>query len=167
MESSGFAAEAISAYADLNAVRAGITRDPKDYRFCGYAEAVAGQIKAREGIMSLYRTLSWKDAHARYRLTLFGIGAEARDGKASIPYADFRRVMQEKGELDWSEMIHCRIRHFVHGGIIGSRAFVQEQLAVYERRTRTRPRTRPRPLQVPGDEHALCVMRNVRFDRAA
>ena len=32
----------MAAYIDLNPVRAGLVNDPKDYRFCGYAEAVAG-----------------------------------------------------------------------------------------------------------------------------
>lgn len=31
----------MAAYIDLNPVRAGIVKDPKDYRFCGYVEAVA------------------------------------------------------------------------------------------------------------------------------
>jgi len=34
--------EAVAAYIDLNPVRAGLVEDPKDYRFCGYAAAVAG-----------------------------------------------------------------------------------------------------------------------------
>jgi hypothetical protein len=37
---------AVAAYIDLNAVRAGLVGDPKDYRFCGYAEAVAGAGRA-------------------------------------------------------------------------------------------------------------------------
>ncbi len=31
----------VAAYIDLNAVRAGLVDDPKDYRWCGYGEAVA------------------------------------------------------------------------------------------------------------------------------
>ena len=43
----GHAAKVMAAYIDLNAVRAGIVEDPKDYRWCGYAEAVAGRRRAR------------------------------------------------------------------------------------------------------------------------
>ncbi len=32
---------AIAAYIDLNPVRAGLCEDPKDYRYCDYAEAIA------------------------------------------------------------------------------------------------------------------------------
>jgi hypothetical protein len=45
--------EAVAAYIDLNPVRAGIVADPKDYRFCGYAAAVAGNKLARQGLMSI------------------------------------------------------------------------------------------------------------------
>ncbi|HVU18686.1 MAG TPA: transposase [Candidatus Didemnitutus sp.] len=164
IQPTGFAAETVSAYVDLNPVRAGIVTDPKDYRYCGYAEALAGQAKARAGLGSLYPSLRWPEVQQRYRLVLFAIGADVRDGKASIPLEDYRRVRREKGRLDDSELLLHRIRHFVHGGILGSRAFVQEQLAAFERRTRPRPRTRPRLLPL-GDQE-LFVMRNVR-DRAA
>jgi len=35
----------VSAYIDLNAVRAGMVEDPKDYRWCGYAEALGARKK--------------------------------------------------------------------------------------------------------------------------
>ena len=38
----GYAARTMAAYIDLNPVRAGMVTDPKDYRWCGYGEAVAG-----------------------------------------------------------------------------------------------------------------------------
>ncbi|HEY4299584.1 MAG TPA: transposase [Candidatus Didemnitutus sp.] len=163
----GQAPEFVSAYVDLNAVRADMVRDPKDYRFCGYAEAVIGHRKAREGLMSLYRTLSWKQTQAHYRQTLFGIGAEARKGKASIRYEDFRQVIREKGLLPLSEVILCRLRHFVHGGILGTRAFVQEQIAAYEARTRKHPRIAPRSLPPCCEWGDLCTMRKVRESQAA
>ncbi|HVU18873.1 MAG TPA: transposase [Candidatus Didemnitutus sp.] len=164
VQPTGFATETVSAYADLNPVRAGIVTDPKDYRFCGYAEAVSGQARARAGIGSLYPSLRWREVQERYRLALFAIGADVRKGKASIPLKDYKRVREEKGRLEPSELLLHRIRHFVHGGVLGSRAFVEEQLAAFERRTRERPRTRPRTLGF-GDQE-LYVMRNVR-DRAA
>jgi len=41
VEGQGNPLQTMAAYIDLNPVRAGIVEDPKDYRFCGYAEAVA------------------------------------------------------------------------------------------------------------------------------
>ena len=37
----GEALAAVAAYIELNPVRAGLCADPKDYRYCGYAEALA------------------------------------------------------------------------------------------------------------------------------
>lgn len=53
VEGSPLAARTVAAYIDLNPVRAGLVNDPKDYRWCGYAEAVAGNRKAEEGMVSL------------------------------------------------------------------------------------------------------------------
>ena len=41
------AVQAVAAYLDLNPVRAGLVKDPKDCRWCGYAEAVAGEVLQR------------------------------------------------------------------------------------------------------------------------
>jgi REP element-mobilizing transposase RayT len=46
----GHAARTMAAYIDLNPVRAGMVEDPKDYRWCSYAEAVAGNKRSREGL---------------------------------------------------------------------------------------------------------------------
>jgi putative transposase len=47
VEGRGHALRTMAAYIDLNPVRAGICEDPKDYRWCGYGEAVAGGGQAR------------------------------------------------------------------------------------------------------------------------
>ena len=50
VECSGNALRTMAFYIDLNPVRAGLVADPKDYRFCGYGEAVAGNAAARAGL---------------------------------------------------------------------------------------------------------------------
>ncbi|MFQ3243214.1 MAG: hypothetical protein ACI9JZ_002924 [Lentimonas sp.] len=50
----------MAAYIDLNPVRAGIVEEPKDYRFCGYAEAVAGVVGAKQGLIQI-----WSDHGAK------------------------------------------------------------------------------------------------------
>jgi hypothetical protein len=50
VEGAGLALRAMSAYIDLNPVRAKVCEDPKDYRWCGYAEAVAGGTLARGAV---------------------------------------------------------------------------------------------------------------------
>ena len=50
----GQAVAAIAAYIDLNPVRAGLCEDPKDYRYCDYAEAIAKDCAtALEGMRSI------------------------------------------------------------------------------------------------------------------
>ncbi len=58
VERKGQALRAMAAYIDLNPVRAKICDDPKDYRWCGYAEAVAGGKEAREAVASPMRGLA-------------------------------------------------------------------------------------------------------------
>ncbi|MCC5841950.1 MAG: transposase, partial [Opitutales bacterium] len=62
VESSREALAMVGAYIDLNAVRAGLVEDPKDYRFCGYGEAVG------KGKLDEYPLLQ--------RLAGMGFGAE-------------------------------------------------------------------------------------------
>ena len=50
VEGRGNPLQTMAAYIDLNPVRAGLVEDPKDYRFCGYAQAVAGHEVARQGL---------------------------------------------------------------------------------------------------------------------
>jgi putative transposase len=67
VENSREALATVGAYIDLNAVRAGIVEDPKDYRFCGYGEAVG---KGKIGEYTLLR-----------RLAEMGFGVEAGVGE--------------------------------------------------------------------------------------
>ena len=51
----GEALRTMATYIDLNPVRAGLVKSPKDYRWCGYAESVAGSKRARRHCPSLAR----------------------------------------------------------------------------------------------------------------
>ena len=68
---------AVAAYIDLNPVRAGIVDDPREYRWCSYAAAVAGDKAARRGIGDCAgrgRRERWRSVGAVYRKVLFGAG---------------------------------------------------------------------------------------------
>jgi putative transposase len=59
----GIAARTMSAYIDLNPVRAGMVKDPADYRWSSYGEALGGGKKgngkkAREGLVRAYLCVS-------------------------------------------------------------------------------------------------------------
>lgn len=138
--------QTVAAYIDLNSVRAGLVTDPKEYRFCGYAEAVAGGAAAREGIRSVTGGRAWDEAQAHYREVLFGRGAGIRAEAASISAAELQRVIDEGGRLPLTAVLRCRLRYFTDGAVLGSRAFVDEQLARYRQKTGRRERTGPRAL---------------------
>jgi putative transposase len=120
--------ETVAAYIDLNPVRAGLVADPLDYRFCGYAEAVAGSEAAQFGIQSIYGAAEWGRVHDRYRMRLFASGSVEREGMAGIRPLDFARVVAEKGKVPLATVMMCRIRYFTHGAVLGGRAFVQAHL---------------------------------------
>jgi len=168
VEGRGNATVTMSAYIDLNPVRAGLVDDPKDYRFCGYSEAVAGKKPAQAGIAAVIATASgnagvnWREASASYRMILFGAGAAVRANKAAISSAALARVMEEKGALPLHTVLRCRLRHFTCGAVLGSKAFVAAQLVNYRRRTGLRTRTRPRPLPNVTDWGDLTTLRGLR-----
>jgi putative transposase len=96
----------VAAYVDLNAVRAGIANDPKDYRWCGYAEALGASTKAvrelaKRALCALIgegstvtdgdrcedaknRRTQWKITLVEYRKLLFGVGDETMTRKGGF-----------------------------------------------------------------------------------
>ena len=82
----GEALQMMAAYLDLNPLRAGLVDGPKNYRWCGYAEAVAGSKRARVGIFRVMESAldGWnKEAGERYRRLLLNEGIERFEEKPS------------------------------------------------------------------------------------
>jgi len=159
--------ETIAAYIDLNPVRAHLVTDPKDYRFCGYAEAVSGNPHARAGLNSFLcgETLShdWARVQADYRLTLFGVGSAARRGAGTVSVEKLRETVKAGGRLPLPTVLRCRIRHFIDGAVLGSRAYVAEHLAIYRARTGRRRKSPPKDLPPFADwETDLATLRGLR-----
>ncbi len=148
VEGGGEALINVAAYVDLNAVRAGMVADPKDYRWCGYAEAVAGKRATQQllgrhlmpDIVTPNGKSDWVAVSAEYRKLLFGIGEErvpvqsdreetwptGADGeRKGIPAEAVATVQAEGGRLTRAELLRCRIRYFSDGVVIGSKAFVE------------------------------------------
>ena len=154
----------MAAYIDLNLVRAGLATDPKDGRFCGYAEAVAGHEPARRGIMSVTGLTVWNEAQSAYRQGLFGTGTEAHEHKHAISHEDCRRVLRKGGKLPLADVLRCRLRYLSDGAVLGSQAFVAIQLARYRQRTGRRERTAPHLLPAFTDWGDLAILRGLRRD---
>jgi REP element-mobilizing transposase RayT len=152
----------MAAYIDLNAVRAGLVDDPKDYRFCGYAEAVAGHRRALAGIAAVTGAGGAK-ALPYYRQMLFGTGTREKQGKGSTTLHRLQEVVRNRGQLPLADVLRCRIRHFSDGAVLGSQAFVQEQLGHYRRSTGRRRSSTPRELPQITDWGGLMTMRGLRW----
>lgn len=149
----------VAAYIDNNALHAGLASDPKDYRFSGYAEAVAGNDKARAGISLIYPGRNWDEVHAAYRLDLYVAAAQRKAGAASASAEQLKSVIASGGRLSLADMVRCRWRFLTQGVIFGTESFVAEQLAVYRALTGRGHRLRPRPVPGIEDWDGLTAMR--------
>jgi REP element-mobilizing transposase RayT len=142
---------AVAAYIDLNPVRAGLVEDPKDFRWCGYAAAVAGRRAEREGIAAILnagqsREVTRTEALEQYRMWVFGEGqvegvSAPGQGAALRPGISperVREVLAKRGKLSWAEYARCRVRYFADGAVIGSRDWVNGVFA--SRRERFGPK---------------------------
>ncbi len=130
----------MAAYIDLNPVRAGIVEDPKDYRWCGYAESVSGSRRAQRGLRAVIaggeRVAEEKnklhEAVAKYRVWLFGQGEE-REGttpegqplRKGFKREDVLAVVAARGRLALPEYLRLKVRYFADGAVLGTRAFVE------------------------------------------
>ena len=128
VEGTGQVLAAMAAYIDLNPVRVGLVADPKDYRWCGYAEAVAGGALAREGITLVMNGLNkrkWEGVLEGYRVWIFGQAHEVQ-GHGGISPEKVEEVIRAKGKLHIADYLRCRVRYFADGTAIGSKAFLDD-----------------------------------------
>lgn len=135
VEGHGRVLETMALYIDLNPVRAGLAADPKDYRFCGYADAVAGNQTSQAGIRAVIGGRNWEEAQSQYRQALFGAGAAPRDGAGRLTGKELEKVIAQGGQLPLPTVLRCRLRYFTDGAVLGSRAFVEMQLVRYRKKT--------------------------------
>jgi len=168
---SGNAVRTMAAYIDLNAVRAGLVEDPKDYRWCGYGAACGGDAPARERLMEVLSdgvgSSEWKGFSRSYRKLLFAAGerretgdAEARRG--GIAPERVREVLEGNGELTLGELVRCRVRYFTDGLAIGSERFVEEVFESNREKFGAKRRNGARKL-IGGDFQGLRSMRDLRL----
>jgi len=138
----GEALRTMAAYIDLNPVRAGLVDDPKDYRWCGYAEALGGSKRARRAICVILglAVASWQSsARDVYRHLLLGEGieagdevkeSEARQGRKyrrrGMNRAEVLAELQGGRTLSKAQLLRCRVRYFSDGLVLGSRNFVEK-----------------------------------------
>jgi len=149
VEGAGNPLQTMAAYIDLNPVRAGLVEDPKDYRFCGYAEAVAHSItltrigqahpkdprhRATRGIRHIWsayadgtlrESFTQEMALQAHRELIFG----KRAGQAGLSESERKQALkvleQEDAILPRATVLRCRVRYFTDGAVLGSAEFVR------------------------------------------
>ena len=130
----GEALRTMAAYIDLNPVRAGLVEDPRDYRWCGYAEALGGSRQARRGLCRIMgKPLdSWAENGSWYRCWLMIDGEEVLEDEArqiearkGISSKKVQEELERGGELSYHQRLRSRIRYFTEGVALGGEAFVQ------------------------------------------
>ncbi len=152
----GVAAKTMAAYIDLNPVRAGMVKDPAEYRWSSYGEAIGGGAKgngkkARAGLVRALRAHKgsgaddalWANNVSREYRKLLMAGAMEKTGtrigrrgavetkriRKGISAADAEREEERAGEFSTGRMLRCRVRYFTDGAVIGSKRFVNEAFA--------------------------------------
>ena len=153
---SGVAARTMAAYIDLNPVRAGMVKDPAEYRWSSYGEAVGGGKKgngkkAREGLVRAYfcdqgvgfDSGKWLEVSRLYR-RLMGLALGRKPGRAenqrrsqtaATVTKNTAEMLESKDngtvlkDLGMAKMLRCRVRYSTDGAVIGSKEFVNEAFA--------------------------------------
>ena len=152
----GVAARTMSAYIDLNPVRAGMVEDPAEYRWSSYGEAIGGGKKgngkkAREGLVRAYfcdqgvgfEVGKWDEVSRLYR-RMMGLAIGRKPGRAEVsqsakgigqPTKNTAELLESVDnetalkDLGPAKMLSYRIRYFTDGAVIGSKEFVNEAFA--------------------------------------
>jgi REP element-mobilizing transposase RayT len=166
---SGLAARTVAGYIDLNPVRAKMVKESEDYRWCSFAEAVAGKHRAREG---LQRVLFEREQHATSVEDAAGMLTSWR--KAAHLYRQLLKADERRGEIERetamtetqplseAQMLRRRVRHFTDGLVIGTKQFVDEVFAAT--REHFGPRRKSGARRIRRVETPLCAMRDLGED---
>jgi REP element-mobilizing transposase RayT len=212
----GVAARTIAAYIDLNPLRAGMVKDPADYRWSSYGEAIGGRVrvrvkgggptrsegeeddshspsslmgngkKAREGLVRAfycdqgvgYDVGKWDEVSRLYR-RMMGLAIGRKPGSAEVSKSakGIGQTTKNTAELLESEdnetalkdlgvakILHCRIRYFTAGAVIGSKEFVNEAFVSARDRFGAKRKDGARKLrgEAAPASHALWSLRDLR-----
>lgn len=125
IEGSATALSTVAAYIDLNPVRAGIAKDPAEYRWSGYGSATRGLAISKIALCKLLmpdaEVSDFNKCMTVYRQLLFVKGSDVIDEK------EVKKTLKNRGELPLPVMLRCKVRHFTSGVFLGSREFVEDE----------------------------------------
>ena len=139
VEGAGQILAGMAAYIDRNSQTAGVYADPAEDRWCGYAQALAGNKSALEGLTHIVAALLGvtvdkvdpKKVIPIYRTWLYEKGQQTLgpDGKPirlGFTPEEVALIRETQGAVPWGDYIRHRVRYFSYGVILGTRGFVNE-----------------------------------------
>ncbi|WP_395751252.1 transposase [Prosthecobacter sp.] len=179
VEGKGEALRTMAAYIDLNPVRAGLEKNPKDYRWCGYAEALSGSRRAQRGLCkALGKPVDgWRTAAAAeaYQNLLEDTGRDCKENQIhDLKAAQNEQVSNPafsagsdhatpaaRRKLTPAEMVRHRVRYFTDGLVLGSKTFVE---GIFEsQRELFSPKRRQGARRIPESAEPFYALRRLRL----
>ena len=186
---SGIAARTMAAYIDLNPVRAGMVKDPAEYRWSSYGEAVGGGPKgngkkARAGLVRAcmshhgtgFEAEKWREVSRIYR-RMMGLALGQKRGRAVVESRGLvtkntAEMLESKDnetalpDLRMAGMLRHRVRYFTDGAVIGSKVFVNDVFSAARERFTEKRRDGARRMRGNGKAAAgvLWSLRDLRVE---
>jgi REP element-mobilizing transposase RayT len=171
VEGDYYALIAVAAYIDLNPVRAKIVSDPKDYRWSGYGQSVAGVKESRRGLARIYElhgeSVRWNHVGSDYlqyvyRATEIQPGSKSAVAEVIAP-EKVKEVVTQGGKLPLADVLRVKVRYFSDGLVLGSKEFVDGVFEGNRQRFGEKRKSGARRMR-GGDWGELRVMRDLRVD---
>ena len=155
----------MAAYIDLNPVRAGIVAAPELYHFSGYGEAVAGSSVAMSGIRNICKIMmydgTWNQVASFYRKHIFMQAEAHKKNGSAISSEKIQKVLDSGGKLSRTDLMHCKVRYFSDGVVLGGKVFVEDVYHKHRKEFGLKRKSGARKLrQLQSGE--LCTMRDLR-----
>jgi putative transposase len=169
---------AVSLYIDLNSFRAGLVKQPEDYRWSGLGEAMAGQSLAQQGLRKVITgaehmgetSAELTQALEAYRLQLYVRNEEGREGtdaqgrplRRGLPRAQVLEMLKNKGRVNLVDYVQLNIRYFIDGAVLGTREFVEQVFQAF--RGCFGPKRRTGARRMRGLQPKFYTLRDLQLD---
>jgi hypothetical protein len=116
----------VSAYINLNPVRAGMVDDPAEYRFSDYGRGIGGDKRSRKSLMRLTGECDWASVQKVYRPFVLARGlVDSKRNNRTIKESLLEEAEALSGNLSLPKLLRLRVRYFSDGLVLGGEEFVE------------------------------------------
>ena len=136
------------------------------------SKATGGSAAARDGIRAVLHSLgvaeTWRRSSAVYRKLVYctgeasGLSENGKPMKPGFSPEAVQKVLDKGGNLSHAQLLHCRVRYFSDGVVLGSKAFVNSVFAEHREQFGVKRKDGARKLK-HGAWSGLCTMRDLRL----